>query len=544
LISYNIANALAETAARFPERTGLIVPNRSGVRRWTLSELDQTVDAYAHGLVAAGVCRGSRVVLMVQPSKEFICLAFALFRVGAPVILIDPGMGYANLLRCIGSVSPTVFIGVPKAHIFRLFFPKVFSTVRTTICVGRNGLGLFGASLSRLAKQGSGAFPAEDTAMDDLAAIIFTTGSTGPPKGVRYEHGVFHAQLELIRDYYRITPQDVDQPAFPLFALFSTALGACAVIPEMDAAHPARVDPARFISTILEFQVTYSFGSPAIWNVVSAYCLKHQITLPSLRLILMAGAPISGELIKRVKQILPAAAQIHTPYGATESLPVTSITDQEILASTWEQSQKGAGICVGRPLPGIDLRIVRAVDGPISAWREAEPLPVGAIGEIVVKGSVVTRAYEGNDRENELAKVADEPGFRHRMGDVGYLDQGGRLWFCGRKAHRVEIDRDRILYTIPCEAIFNRHPAVFRSALVGVPSIDRSKAQIPVLIVELNRGASGSKQLLAELALLAQTHDHTREIRHFLIHPAFPVDIRHNAKIFREKLAVWAATRI
>ena len=534
--NHNIALSLSEVSARQPERIALIA--RDG-RRWSFAELDRQVSAYAHGLDHLGLGSTDRVALMVPPSPEFIALAFALFRLKAPVILIDPGMGYRNLLRCLAGVGPTVFIGSPKSNLFRRLNPATFATVRQALCVGA-GWGLLGRNLKQIVNYQPGPFVTPPTAADDLAAIIFTTGSTGPPKGVRYQHGVFQAQLRLIRDYYGITPDDVDQPAFPLFGLFATALGATAVFPELDPSHPAQVDPARFIKSIREERVTYSFGSPAIWNVVSRYCLANSIVLDSLRLVLMAGAPVSGELIDRVRRILPAGAVIHTPYGATESLPVASLTGAEILAETWPQTRSGAGVCVGRPLPGNTVKIIRASDAPIADWAEVAEIPVGRIGEIVVSGPVVTEGYEQNERENSLAKIGDGHRIWHRMGDLGYLDEQGRLWFCGRRAHRVSTASGE-MYTIPCEAIFNEHPAVSRSALVGV--IRRAEScQTPVLIVELNRKVD-QEQLFLELRQLALANPLTVAIENFLVHKAFPVDIRHNAKIFREKLAVWAAEK-
>jgi acyl-CoA synthetase (AMP-forming)/AMP-acid ligase II len=534
--NYNIAHTLAEMAQLQPERIGVIEKVLGGYRSWTFRELDEHASAYAHGLNAIGISREDRTILMVRPSMAFICLTFALFRLGAPVILIDPGMGYRNLLRCIASVKPTAFIGVPKAHIFRLFNRHNFLSVRKTVCVGP-ALGLLGRSLQGLADFAGGPFPPRDTRPEDLAAIIFTTGSTGPPKGVEYRHGNFSAQLELIRDYYQLTPDDIDQPAFPLFALFSTALGATAIIPEMDPARPAQVDAKLFVKSIIDRQVTYSFGSPAIWNVVSRYCLAKGIRLESLRLVLMAGAPVPGELVGRVRQIISADGEIHTPYGATESLPVTSISGGEIMAETWPLSRVGKGTCVGRPLPGIDLKIIRMSDGPLRDWSEVEELPGGETGEIVVRGGVVTTAYYHNVAENLLAKINDQGTFWHRLGDLGYLDGADRLWFCGRKAHRVETG-DGMLFTIPCEAIFNEHPAVYRSALVGVSA--KGGQSIPVMIVEPNC-CCDEEQLLVDLQALAEANDLTRTIKHFLINDEFPVDIRHNAKIFREKLAVWAA---
>lgn len=537
-MSYNIAQTLVEAAAKFPERTGLIVPCGKGCRRWTFAQLQENSARFANVLAESGVRRGDRVMLMVKPSMEFVCLTFALFQLGAVVILIDPGMGYRNLLRCIGSVRPTVFVGIGKAHLFKTIFRKTFATIRISLLAGP-GFWPFAASLARLAGQAATAYDMVDSGRDELAAIIFTTGSTGPPKGVQYTHGIFSAQLKFIRNYYRITSYDIDQPAFPLFALFSTALGACAVIPDMDPSRPARVDPRKFVQTIQDYDVTYSFGSPAIWNVVSRYCLANRITL-GVKKILMAGAPVSGELVERVKKIMAPGGEVFTPYGATESLPIVSICGTEIVAETWPLTRKGRGTCVGRPLPGIAIKIMAPVEGPVKDMREASVLAPGAIGEIIVKGDVVTRAYDHNDLENSLAKITDGHSFWHRMGDMGYLDEKGRLWFCGRKAHRVRT-ASGTLYTICCEAIFNEHPQVFRSALVGIGETGR---QLPVMVVEPRARIADEQVFFAELAELGRQCPVTAGISRFLIHPSFPVDIRHNAKIFREKLALWAAEKI
>jgi acyl-CoA synthetase (AMP-forming)/AMP-acid ligase II len=521
----------------------LICKTGRSYRSWTFREMDDTADWFAHRLTERGVKRGDRVILMVKPSLAFTAITFALFKIGAVIILIDPGMGYRNLLRCVGQVKPEVFIGIAKAQLFRRIFPRPFKTVRISICIG-NSFGIFRPALDEAGAERSSSygtpFPTAEMQADDLAAILFTTGSTGPPKGVRYEHSIFLAQLQLIREYYRIGPDDIDQPAFPLFALFSTGLGACSVIPEMDPAKPARVDPSLFVKTINTFKVTYSFGSPAIWNVVSRYCHERDIKLPSVKKILMAGAPVPGDLLSRTVNILPDDAEIHTPYGATESLPIASITAREILADTWEKTRAGKGVCVGRPLPSITIRIVKISDEPITDWDTSLLLPDQETGEIVVKGPVVTRAYENNDRENHFAKIVDGDTFWHRMGDLGYFDTKGRLWFCGRKAHRV-VTGTATLYTICCEALFNEHPAVFRSALVG---IGPPGEQEPVIIVEPYDKSVKIEAIAASLRQIAEKHELTMTIKHFLVHPDFPVDIRHNAKIFREKLGKWASERL
>ncbi len=540
-MNVNIGQRLSERARDQAGEIGLV--EAATGRVMSFQELNGRADALAFSLQAKGVKPGERVMLMVRPSADFICLTFALFKLGAVVILIDPGMGYRNLLRCIAGVQPQVFIGIPVAHLFRLLFRAPFRSVRVSFCCG-SSWGLLGPDICQVAGIASQPFPVYPARADELAAIIFTTGSTGPPKGVRYEHGVFNAQLRLIRDYYQIGPGQIDQPGFPLFALFATALGARAIIPDMDPTRPARVDPRKFVSSLQEQQVTYSFGSPAIWNVVSRYCQDQGIVLESLQQVLMAGAPIPGDLIARMQAILPPGARIHTPYGATESLPIVSIEGKEIVESTWPLSRQGHGICVGRPLPGIEVRIIAFSDGPVPLWDEGLCLPPGQIGEIVVSGDVVTRAYENNEQENRLAKIKDQTSFWHRMGDLGYLDAQGRLWFCGRRAHRVETGAG-VLFTIPCEAIINEHPDVARSALVGILDPVHPGWQLPVMIVEPVRMRTiNGERLLTEVRELAAASPLTASIHHFLSHPDFPVDIRHNAKIFREKLSNWARKQL
>lgn len=538
-MSLNIAHSLSEISKTLGDSVALI--EAATENEISFAELDRRSNAYGHILQNKGIEPGQRVMLMVKPSIDFICLTFALFKVGAPVILIDPGMGYKNLLRCIEGVQPIAFIGIPKAHLFKIVFRKRFLSIKKSLCCG-NSFGIFGQDISKVAKDDHGSFTVYEAYADDLAAIIFTTGSTGPPKGVRYEHSVFHAQLRLIRDYYGIGPGQVDQPAFPLFALFSTALGATAVIPDMDATKPAKVDAEKYVSSIARYGVTYSFGSPAIWNVISRYCEKNDQRMKTLNKVLMAGAPVSGDLVSRLQTVLPDNANIHTPYGATESLPIVSIEGREIATKTWPLTKEGKGTCVGRSLPGIEIKIIPISDTIVPVLDSNTILPVGEIGEIIVRGDVVTRAYENNVSENKLSKIQDKDTFWHRMGDVGYHDEENRLWFCGRRAHRV-IGKNETFFTIPCEAIYNNHPDVFRSALVGVT--DSTNGNIPVIIVELEKQSIVQpEQLIAELRELGKQNILTIPIEHYLIHPDFPVDIRHNAKIFREKLSTWATTKL
>ena len=302
--------------------------------------------------------------------------------------------------------------------------------------------------------------------------------------------------------------------------------------------------------TIRRYRVTNLCGSPALLRRVAFSGLALPGDLRSLRRVISAGAPVSPAVIRRVAELLPEGARVHTPYGATEALPVSTIGSDEILGETGPLAAEGKGVCVGRPVEGMQVRVIRISDEPIAAWSDDLEVPAGQVGEVVVSGPVVTRSYFNRPQATALHKIADpgRGGFWHRMGDVGYLDDRGRLWFCGRKSHRV-VTKDGTLFTIPCEGVFNTHLWVSRTALVGV-SIKGST--VPVLCVEIDRSMKPNQfmewpprfdfDLFAkeELARIAAKHPHTKTITRFLHHPKFPVDIRHNAKIFREKLADWA----
>ena len=549
--SANVAAHLPEMARLQPETPAIYIPcghdgqNKTTYTQYTFAELDRESSRMASALESIGISRGVRTVLMVPPGFEFFALTFALFKIGAVPILVDPGMGVKNLKTCLAEAQPEAFIGIPKAHLARVLLGWGKPTVKTLLTVGRRlfwGGSNLEKILSRVANNQQ--YTTAETADDETAAILFTSGSTGVPKGAIYSHGNFSAQVEMLRQVYDIRPGEIDLPTFPLFALFAPALGMTSVVPEMDFTRPADVDPAKIIAAIEKFQITTMFGSPALINRVGRYGEAQDVKLPSLKRAISAGAPVPAAVLERFCKMLSPQAQVFTPYGATEALPVCSIGSAEILSETRDATDQGRGVCVGKPVPGIDLQIIAISDQPIATWDDSLTLGVDEIGEIVVKGPQVTQGYFNRAESTALGKIADpdHAGFYHRMGDLGYRDERGRIWFCGRKAHRVET-AEETLFTIPCEAIFNTHQAVFRTALVGVGASGQAR---PVLCVELEKGADTSNlaKIHQELVAIGAEHEVTRKIKAFLFHPEFPVDIRHNAKIFREKLAVWAEEKL
>jgi olefin beta-lactone synthetase len=551
----NIASHLPAMASLKPSTMAVVKTDgsdRKGRARYvhyTLRELNEKSDLLAWGLESHGITRGTRTVLMVTPGLDFFALTFALFKIGAIPVMIDPGIGVKNLGPCIAESEPRVFIGIPKAQVARLLLGWGRKTVKKVITVAENSSCLPGLELKSVEKAGElsgkgSPYTMAETLPGDMAAILFTSGSTGISKGAVYTHDIFDHQVRFIRAIYGIEPGEMDCSTFPLFALFGPALGMTSVIPDMDASRPASADPRKLIQAITDFGATNMFASPALINKLGRYGQEHHIRLPSLRRVISAGAPASPEALKSFSAMLSPGVEIFTPYGATEALPVCNIGSREILEETGTLTKEGRGACVGLPVPGMTVEIIKITDTPVAEWSDDLCLKAGETGEIVVKGPIVTAEYYNRKESTALAKVACPGGdtFYHRMGDVGYRDEKGRLWFCGRKTHRVE-STEGALFTIPCEAVFNNHPKVFRTALVGVKKGEKTE---PVIGVEPEKGTSPSEygKIEEELRALGALKPHTAGIKTFLFHPSFPVDVRHNAKIFREKLALWAERNI
>jgi acyl-CoA synthetase (AMP-forming)/AMP-acid ligase II len=542
----NVAIYLKRMARIDPFRRAVVYPvtrdraGRVAYSHMTFIQLDRESDAIAHGLEAAGIVRGTRTILMVRPGPEFFTVTFALFKVGAVPVVVDPGMGIARMLQCLKESDPEAFIGIPRAHILRILYPKYFRTVRVWIAAGSRYF-WSGSTIDGIRRSPWAPFPIAETSKDETAAILFTTGSTGPAKGAVYTHGIFDAQLQQIQSHFKIGADEIDLPTFPLFALFDPALGMTAVIPDMDPTRPAMVDPEKIIEAVLDHGVTNMFASPALLDRVGGYGKERGVKLPSLKRVVSAGAPVAPSIIDTFSAMLVKDCEIHTPYGATEAMPVASIGSEEILSSTRHLTEQGFGNCIGRALQGIDVRIIKISDNPIEHWSDALTVPDGDIGEITVSGDLVTQRYYNRPEADSLSKIEENGRRVHRMGDLGWKDNKGRIWFCGRKSHRVTAEKE-VLFTIPCEAIFNSHPEVRRSALVGVGPPGSQK---PVICIETKKkkNSSGRKQLKWELLALAEANAHTKSIETILFHDSFPVDIRHNAKIFREKLAVWAGKK-
>ncbi len=526
----DLGSRLLDNAKRLKDRPALIHHDRVT----TFAELGSDVELLARGFLRAGLKKNDRVAVLIPPSRDFFAVSFALFRAGVTPVLVDPGIGFSNMGRCLSEAAPDAFIGSAKAHIARAAGGWA-PTARLKIVAGGPSLGL--STLETMRDLGKGrtldlpAVPA-----DGHAAILFTSGSTGAPKGVVYEHSMFAAQVDQLRELFSIKEGERSLATFPLFGLFDVALGLSVVIPDMDFTRPGLVDPMAIIVPIQKHGIQQLFGSPALLDRVGRFGEKHGIALPTLTRVLSAGAPVPAKVLARFAKMLNYNIPIYTPYGATEALPVALTSSLEILEETAAKTARGAGICVGRPVKGIEAAVIRIEEGPIKLWSADLRVPNGTVGEIAVKGPVVTGEYFRRVEDMAKAKIGDGKSFWHRMGDLGYYDEQGRLWFCGRKSHKVKTEKG-IHYTICAEGVFNAHPQVKRTALVGV-------GLNPVLCVELEPGVEPTEALKNEILAIPGRPDFTKDIKDLLFHPGFPVDTRHNAKIKREALAVWAGRKL
>lgn len=545
---HNVAAHLTRMAEQLPDHPAVIYTRsleRSGgasYREVSFAALESLCNRYANGLSRIGIGQGTRTLVMVRPGVTFLALMFALFKMRAVPVLIDPGLGVNRMLSALRTATPEAFIGIGLAHIVRLLRRGAFESVKHVVTVGRRWA-WGGHSLEALARRADDRYDPDPTASDDQAAILFTSGATGPAKGVLYEHGMFAAQVRLIRDYYRIEPGEVDLPCLPVFALFNPAMGMTSVIPDMNASRPAQVDPRHIARAICDHQVTNTFGSPAIWRRVAPWCLEHGVRLSSLRRILIAGAPVPGRTIDQLLRLLPDSADVHTPYGATEALPVSSISGRSLQGELSDRARRGEGTCVGAPFPETRVELIRMTDESIPEWSDSLLVDDGDVGEVTVASPAATKSYFARREATALAKIADGGRTWHRMGDLARRDASGRLWFLGRKAHRVE-SSNKIFFPVCCEAIFNEHPSVARSALIR---IGRGADPKPGIVIEpvggrIPKGAEANV-LRGELQRLAQGNELTREIHAIHFCRALPVDVRHNAKIDREALTRWAQGR-
>ncbi len=536
----NIAARLTSNAKTFPDKKAVVFPTfnkktkKYEYQSLTFRELDIRSNKFALQLEKMGLKKGDKTLLFLRPSLDFSAMTFALFKLGVIPVFIDPGMGRANLMKCIKEAGPVGLIAEKEVHLARLLFPRTFKSVKFNVTNGKRAWGKM-LKISKMKEEKTQIFKSVSFTADDTAAILFTSGGTGAPKGVVYSHFIFDQQTTILRDLYNLSMHDIDLPGFPLFSLFTIAMGMTSCIPDMDPSKPGSCDPKKLYQNIIDQKPTFVAGSPAIWERVADYCIDNNLTLPTIKYVVMFGAPVSVNIHRKFRSLLPNGTT-YTPYGATEALPVSNISGDYILKNTAQLTDNGKGTCIGPVVPGSEVKIIKISDEVIEKLSDAKVLGVNEVGEIIVSGPTVTKEYLDLPEKTREAKIYDGSTIWHRMGDMGFMDEAGLLWFLGRKGHRVET-ANGLMTPIPCEAIYNKHPAVKRSALIGLGKQGR---QVPAIVIERRDGQflSGKERSIfeSELLSLAKKYPHTAMIQKIFLSKHFPVDVRHNIKIDRTKL--------
>ncbi|WP_084536204.1 fatty acid CoA ligase family protein [Nocardia yamanashiensis] len=507
------------------------------------AELDAWSDAIAENFTAAGVTRGMRTIVLVKPGPELYAVLYGLFKIGSVPVVIDPGMGLFKMLRCLQAADAEAFVGVSEAQAVRIVFRSYFRKVRVSVTVGR----CFwrGPTLESWGREPTAALPDRAPAPDDDPLLIaYTTGSTGPAKAVVLTHGNLSAMIDQVDAAREHVPPGTSLITAPVAGILELLLGSRCVIPPLIPSKVGATDPAHVVDACARYEVKTMFASPAVLIPLLRHLEETGAGLPTLQSVYSGGAPVPDWCIAGLRKVLPEEARVYSGYGATEALPMATIESRELLGDLVEQAHRGKGVCVGRPALHVRARIIAVTDEELPTWaeveaREAQLAVSRGIGELVVAGPNVSTRYFWPEAANAAGKIRDGERVWHRTGDLAWIDEEGRIRFCGRKSQRVETVAGP-MFTVQVEQVFNTVPGVARTALVGV---GERGAQRPVLCVELEAGADRAG-VEAQLARRRDEFEVAAAVERFLFHPKFPVDIRHNAKIGREKLTVWAARQL
>jgi acyl-CoA synthetase (AMP-forming)/AMP-acid ligase II len=485
----------------------LAIHNGADQSSVTFSELDSRVATFAQALVQRGVESGQRVAVLVPPSIDLIALVYACWRIGAVTVIADRGLGMSGLGRAVKSSRVQHVVGIRSAVV----------AARTLRWAPRASLIDLKSLQNSMQLEGLIQLGRPDPERDDLAAILFTSGATGPAKGVRYTHRQLGAQRDVLQQVYDISDTDSFVAAFAPFALFGPALGITTGLADMDVTSPATLTAQALDDACRATEATMVFASPAALANVLKTSTTNLSSLKQVRLVMSAGAPVPIETLRQMTRLCPQA-EMHTPYGMTEVLPVADLSLKQR-----EAAGEGAGVCVGKPVNNCRVKIV-AVDGGVTE------LSHGETGEVVVSAPWMSLGYNRLWLTQQKARFASDGLTWHRTGDVGHLDSEGHVWIEGRVVHMIHTAQGSIT-PVPLETVCETISGVQRAAAVGIgePGIQQI-----VIVIETDQ----KNENVASAALTAQVRQALGQVDVVAVWETkkLPVDVRHNSKIDRTAL--------
>jgi acyl-coenzyme A synthetase/AMP-(fatty) acid ligase/pimeloyl-ACP methyl ester carboxylesterase len=522
-----VTSSLADAHGALGERPAIVEMRPGGPRTVSFGRFADLVERTAAGLVHAGVRPGDRVALMIPPGVDLAVTLYACWQAAAVVVLIDSGLGPSGMSAAIRAAAPAYLVGIPKALVAARALRWPGRRISTVGVPGSGRLLDVVGDLPTLRRARNVLPTAPESDAD--AAVVFTSGATGPSKGVRYTHGALQAQRDVLAALYSVTPDDRLVAAFAPFALYGPAAGIPSVVPDMDVARPRTLTATALGDAAVAVGATLVFASPAaLTNVVAtrgALTEQHRAAFARVRLLLSAGAPVRPSLLAAAAELFPNAVA-HTPYGMTECLPVATISLAEI-----KQAGGGDGVCVGRPAPGVTVRI-RRLDERGRPTGELLDYP-DVLGEVVIRAA---HARAGYDRLWHTEYLTSQPAGWHATGDVGRLDRAGRLWIGGRLGHVVTTPHGPVA-PVGLEQAVEDLAGVTAAAVVGVGPVG---AQQLVVLLAPDDPPARPRPATLDLLDRVRTVAGGRDVVAVFELPRLPVDRRHNSKIDRTRLAGWA----
>lgn len=544
---FNLAKEISITAQKYPDRTAVIEPHRKSgawtLKRFTYAQLSDDTQRVISGLRAHGIQEETRTVYMAPPSYQACVVSAALSAVGATQLMIDPSVGYLNVAERLSKIEPEAFVGIPLSLAGRFLFgwgPRFGQKL-----IALEGMFPGATSYQTLVSYDPAPIQDPNVTPDTPAVVLYTTGSTGPAKPSVYLHRNFSHVFRTAHHSWRVHEMEtppVDMAAFPAFHMIAIAAGGTTVVPPINfaTATPATTDPQPVCEVINAAEVRSLFASPALLERIAHYAIDHDVNMPTLERVIGGGAPVFQPLVESLLRVMAPHGTVWANYGATEALPSTEHGSTEFLEETAALTADGHGICVGLPFPGITVQAVGPIDQKSTLHSDFHEVPTGQMGELIVQGPNISPEYFRDRESTRKNKLYDPNGeVWHRLGDVGHIDDKGRVWVEGRVSQCLHLNNERIA-PIPIEAIFDQHPLVRRSGLVERSRKDGSKEAVICIETWEPLSSSARSALRTALQQLIEQHPKCRVVSQILFSPGLPIDPRHNAKIERPRLAQWA----
>jgi acyl-CoA synthetase (AMP-forming)/AMP-acid ligase II len=517
--SANVAELFAATVARRPDAVALI--EGVGKRRRAISF--RALDAWARQIAATlqegPVSRGNAVLFFAAPSIELYAAVIAVLRLGAVAMFIEPSAGMAMIDRACAMHPPRAFVGSPRAHLLRLVSPAMRRIPRKYVTRGW----VPGATSLAARATAARVIPMTATAEDDPALLTFTSGSTGRPKGAVRSHGILRAQLDALTASVAAAEGTREMVSLPIVVLLNLANGAETILPDADLRRPSAIDPAPVLDQLAAEDATRVTASPAFLERLADGA--RNVTGDAggrarMREIVTGGGPVFPDIVQRIGETWPMA-RITSVYGSTEAEPIAHIGNDEWTTGDLSAMRSGAGLLTGAPDRSVRLAIIAARWGAPLAPMSAADLasrtqPPSEPGEIVVTGAHVVRGYLGGIGDEETKFTVDGVVW-HRTGDVGYLDERGRLWLLGRADAVIEDARGTL------------HPFAVECAARELLDVRRVAAaahdgkRLLILEARTDLGAEARRAALDALAWA--------QLDEVVTWRKLPMDRRHNSKV-------------